>query len=217
MLALLFSEPWIFVAWFIAFLGSLAVHEASHAAVATWLGDQTAKRMGRLTLNPAAHVDTTGLLFTVLAGFGWGKPVPFNPYNLRWPKWGPVAVAFAGPTSNLLLAFLGLLALAWALPALGTGSLLTVFFLLFTQLNLALLAFNLIPLPPLDGSKLLLAALAHPRHAVARMWIETKGPMVLLGLVLADTLLGLGLFSWVFSAVSGLVLRIAGALGIFSA
>lgn len=214
MIALLFSQPWVFIAWFAAFLLSLSVHEAAHAAMGNWLGDPTAKRMGRLTLNPAAHIDLTGLFFMMFAGFGWGKPVPFNPYHLKWPTWGPVFVAFAGPGSNLILALIGLGILAPIAVPLGMHHPITMFLLIFIQLNLALLAFNLIPLPPLDGSKLLLTALSHPRHAELRNWIEMRGPFLLLGLVLIDSIFHIGIFSWVISAVSSAVLGVAQLLGI---
>src|SRR5260221_11664107 len=108
MISLLFQQPFIFLSWLLAFLLALSIHEFCHAVVGTWLGDSTAERMGRLTLNPAAHIDPLGLLAVVLIGFGWGKPVPYNPYNLKWPKWGPVIIAAAGPASNLIMAVIAM-------------------------------------------------------------------------------------------------------------
>lgn len=208
MFSLLFSQPLIFVAWTLAFLLALSVHEFSHALVGSWLGDQTAKRLGRLTLNPVAHIDPLGLFAVMMIGFGWGKPVPFNPYNLTWPKWGPVAIAFAGPLSNLLLAVIAIVLMSIVGPDLGRGNLLVIFLGVFAQLNVTLMAFNLIPLPPLDGSKALLALLAHPKYADARLFIETRGPQLLLLLVLADALTGAGIFSrligWAFRFVASL-------------
>ncbi len=210
MFSLFFQQPLIFFAWTLAFLLALSVHEFSHALVGTLLGDPTAKRMGRLTLNPAAHVDLLGLLAVMLIGFGWGKPVQYNPYNLRWPKWGPAAIAAAGPGSNLLFALVSISLLAIFGPRLGMNNLLVIFLLTSAQLNIALMAFNLIPLPPLDGSKALLAALSHPRYAATCLFIETKGPMLLLLLILADSVLRLGLFSALFSVAIKFVTTLVG-------
>jgi Zn-dependent protease len=206
MFSLLFSQPLVFFAWLIAFLLALTVHEFSHALAGSWLGDDTARRMGRLTLNPLAHIDPIGLLAVIFIGFGWGKPVPFNPYNLKWPKWGPVAVAAAGPASNLLLAIIGILVANAVYPVLGPANLLVIFLIGsaqvpggFVALNVVLMMFNLIPLPPLDGSKALLAVLSHPKYTAMRRWIEMQGPMVLLGLILIDSFANLGIFSFIFS------------------
>jgi len=206
MFSLLFTQPLIFLVWAVAFLASLTLHEFSHAWAATLLGDQTAKRMGRLTLNPMSHVDPIGLLCVFLIGFGWGKPVPFNPYNLKWPKWGPVFVAFAGPISNLVMSILAIVVLSWVGPLLGGDNLLVVFLAVCAELNVALLVFNLIPLPPLDGSKALLALLSHPQYQAARIFIETRGPTILLLLIIVDSASGAGVFSgmvgWVFRLVA---------------
>ncbi len=202
MFSLLFSTPLIFIAWAIAFLLALSFHEASHAFVALLLGDQTAKRMGRLTLNPVAHVDPLGLIALIAIGFGWGKPVPFNPYNLKWPKWGPVAVAFAGPISNLILAFLSAGLLAIFAPIFGCTNLLVLTLAISAEINIVLMAFNLLPFPPLDGSKLLLAALAHPKYARVRMMIEVYGSRALLVVVLFGSLFGISIFSgWLQGAI----------------
>jgi len=204
----LFSDPLIFVVWAFAFLLALSFHEFSHALVGNLLGGQTAKRMGRLTLNPVAHIDPLGLFAVLMIGFGWGKPVPFNPYNLKWPKWGPVAVAFAGPLSNLLLAIVAIVVLSVVGVGLGAGNLLVIFLGVFAQLNVMLMVFNLVPLPPLDGSKALLALLSHPKYSAARLFIETRGPQLLLFLVLADAVTGAGIFSrligWAFRLVASL-------------
>lgn len=205
MFTLFFNEPLVFFTWVLAFLIALSIHEFSHALVGTLLGDQTAKRLGRLTLNPAAHIDLVGLMAVLLIGFGWGKPVPFNPYNLKWPKWGPVAIAFAGPVSNLIFASISLLLLPLAVANLGMGNLLTIFLIVSAQLNVALLAFNLIPLPPLDGSKVLLAVLDGPQHAAFRDMLENRGPYLLFMLIIVDSLLHLGLFSGLIRLVWNLL------------
>ena len=202
MLSYLFSQPLIFVAWVLAFLIALSFHEFCHALAATVLGDQTPSRMGRLTLNPVAHIDLIGLFAVLFIGFGWGKPVPFNPYNLKWRKWGSTAVAFAGPLSNLFLAILSAFGLMIAGPRLGCSNLLTGFLFLSLNINVALMVFNLFPLPPLDGSKALLAVLDHPKYQNFRVFIEQKGQMMLLLLILADAVLGLGLFSGIIHLAS---------------
>ncbi len=205
MFTLLFNEPLVFFTWVLAFLIALSVHEFSHALVATLQGDTTAKRAGRLTLNPASHVDLIGLLAVVLVGFGWGRPVPYNPYNLKWPKWGPVFIAFAGPLSNFILALISILLLSAFGQQLGMDNLLTIFLLVCAQLNVALMAFNFIPLPPLDGSKALLALLDKPKFAAARMFIESRGPYLLLLIIILDSFMHLGIFSGLIDFVWSLI------------
>src|SRR3989344_9554154 len=90
------ENPLYFLIWVLAIIIGLTTHEFAHAALAYSLGDDTAKRMGRLTLNPLVHIDWLGFLMLIFAGFGWAKPVMFNPHNLRYPKWGPIFVALAG-------------------------------------------------------------------------------------------------------------------------
>ncbi len=209
MFQLLLSEPLVFAAWLLAFLFALSIHEFSHALVGTWLGDSTAQRLGRLTVNPAAHVDPLGLLMVALIGFGWGKPVPFNPYNLKWQRWGPVAIAFAGPISNLIMAVIFTVLFALIAPRLGLSNLLVIFLMVSAQINIALMAFNLLPIPPLDGSKLLLAALGSPKYAGWRDMIEQRGPFLLLIFILVDSFGNLGIFSSLISWASGLVFSIA--------
>lgn len=151
-----------------AALIALSVHEYAHGYAAYRMGDPTARVLGRLTLNPFAHLDPVGTLCMVICGFGWAKPVPINARNFRDPRKGMAATAAAGPLSNLVLAILGaILYLTTAvvaravLPTGGSTTLyyffyyLELFFILFHTLNLSLFVFNLIPLPPLDGSRIL--------------------------------------------------------------
>ena len=141
---------------------ALTVHEFSHAWAGHMLGDVTAKQHGRLTLNPVAHIDPYSTLLLpvalILLGspvvFGAAKPVPFNPYAVRYGKWGAALVAVAGPASNLLMAiFVGLY-----LRFVSLGGVTGRFLLQFVFVNLAFFVFNMIPIPPLDGSRVLYAA-----------------------------------------------------------
>lgn len=211
---LLFKQPWLFLVFILAFLVTLAVHEASHALVSTLLGDSTAKREGRLTLNPFSHVDIMGFVALVLVGFGWGKPVPFNPYNLKYQKWGPTFVAVAGPVSNLVFGTASTLLAATFQQLLGwTDTNLLVIALSFIgYLNYLLMIFNLIPLPPLDGSKVLLALLSDPAHAKTRQILERQGTMLLLMLIVLDSVAGLGIFSWIGMTAQWLVHSVSGIL-----
>lgn len=154
--SLLFSDPLLAVAWIAAVLLAITVHEFSHGLAANLRGDKTAEAAGRLTLNPLSHIDLFGFISFLLIGYGWAKPVPFNPYNLKNTRWDGMLVALAGPASNFLLATVAALILRGLLGAemIALDNLLVFFLYLVVVLNLALLFFNLIPLPPLDGSKI---------------------------------------------------------------
>lgn len=200
-----------FLVWIGVILIALTVHEFSHALAAYSLGDSTAKDAGRLTLNPLAHIDWIGLLALIFVGIGWGKPVPFNPYNLRNQKWGPSVVAFAGPFSNLLIASLcfGLLKFFRIVVHLPITNLLVQFLFVLLFIDIVLMLFNLIPVPPLDGSKFLLSILAAPKYSKIRYFLETRGPIILLVIILADNFLNInilsGFFNWVIINISKLI------------
>lgn len=208
----LFSNPLFFIVWAVAIIIALTVHEFSHAFMAHRLGDETANRSGRLTLNPLAHIDPLGFFMLVVAGFGWGRPVPFNPYNLRSGRWGPVLVAFAGPLSNLIMFFAAgtLVRFLVTTTSLGGGNLLIVFLFLLMLINGVLFVFNLIPIPPLDGSKLLFALLASPRYERARYLLEVRGPLILLAVIVLDNFLGVRLLSTVLGGVLSFMTRWVG-------
>ncbi len=144
---------------------SVVLHEISHGYAALALGDPTAKISGRLTLNPLSHLDPFGSvlvpIITSFLGFtfGWAKPVPYNPYNLRHGKWGPALVGVAGPGANLILALVFGLSIRLELVSLATP--LGGIFFLITLVNIVLAVFNMVPLPPLDGSKVLFALLPY--------------------------------------------------------
>ncbi|GBD11634.1 hypothetical protein HRbin23_01304 [bacterium HR23] len=190
----------------VALVVALTVHEFSHALVATALGDRTARRAGRLSLNPLAHLDPLGTLLLFLVGFGWGKPVPVNPLAFgRRPFQGMALVAVAGPLSNILCA--GVVAvpfktgmLDWPLGGLSLlyrspgEAVLALVFAFIVGYNLFLAVFNLLPFFPLDGSRVVLGLLPE-RVALVVARLEPWGPGLLLVLLLADSLLGWGLFS----------------------
>ncbi len=209
-LNLISDNPLYFIAWLAAILVAFTTHEFSHALAATVLGDPTPKKMGRLTLNPIAHIDFVGLLMLVLIGFGWGKPVPFNPYNLKYQKWGGTLVALAGPFANLLnIALWGIvLKIVVAYNLLPPANLLILFLNLLIVLNVTLLIFNLIPVPPLDGSHFLFDILRSPKYERIKIFLETRGPFLLLGLIILDNLAGLGIFGRLFGGATSLVYRI---------
>ncbi len=209
-LSLLSDNPLYFVAWIGAILIALSVHEFLHAYAAYRLGDNTAERAGRLTLNPMAHIDWLGLFALVLIGFGWGKPVPVNPYNLKYKKWGNALVALAGPLANLIsIIIFGLvLKLLGVYTDLTSGNLLIQFINLLIIINAVLLTFNLIPIPPLDGSAVLFTVLSGAKYDRFKANLEARGPMILLGLILFDNLFNIGIFSALFSRVVNLVFRI---------
>lgn len=166
---------------------SLTVHEFAHAWTANKLGDPTAKQLGRLTLNPIAHIDLMGLMVMVASGFrfGWAKPVPVNPLNFRdWRK-GNLLVSVAGPASNIMLAILAALVfhaiafMGFDAQTLGTAHQFLYFMIL---VNSALAFFNLIPLPPLDGSHILISLLP-PRYEHVALSLQRYGPMLLMGVI----------------------------------
>ncbi len=146
---LLFTDPALFLIVVIAILFAFTIHEYSHAQMADFLGDHTARHMGRLTINPIAHLDPMGALLILLVGFGWGKPVPFNPYNLRNQKWGPALVGLAGPGSNFIIAVIVGMILRFVEIS---NPMLIIFFSFFVWINILLGVFNLLPVSPLDGS-----------------------------------------------------------------
>ena len=189
----------IALAWVAAILISLTVHEFSHALVGKLRGDRTAEREGRLTLNPISHMDPLGFLLILLFGFGWAKPVPYNPYNLKDPKWDAVKIGLAGPASNLVLAVAAGLGFRFLVggAALSGLNLLAIFLFLSILLNLFLLLFNIIPVHPLDGSKLFFAIFDQPRHAKLRHLVATRGPQVLMIAVLLSAFTNLNIFFFI--------------------
>jgi Zn-dependent protease len=167
-----------------ALLIAVTIHEVAHALVADRLGDPTPRALGRITLNPFPHIDLFGALAFVIAGFGWAKPVPVNAANLRHPRRDMALVAAAGPVSNFLMAFVGLVLFVLARQSDLVGAPVAQVLLWIFQFNLALGIFNLIPLPPLDGGHFLPYFLPREAGAVLHS-LEQFGPMILLVLVVS--------------------------------
>ncbi len=175
-----------FVLYVPLLLFSLSFHEYAHGMMADFLGDPTPRRQGRLSLNPLAHLDPVGTLMLVFSNFGWAKPVLVDPNNFRVPSRAMMSVALAGPLSNVFLAVVGggllkgLVAahLMWGIPELPLEILARVL-QTFIIVNLALACFNLLPLPPLDGSRVLRYFLP-PRHAQLMRTLDDTGPLLLI-------------------------------------
>lgn len=165
---------------------SIVIHEFSHGAMAYWLGDSTAKYAGRLTLNPIPHIDPIGsilvpliMAFSGIGIIGWAKPVPYNPYNLRDQKYGPALVGLAGPLSNLVLAVVfGIIIRIAVGQGMAVDSPVLLFFGLIVFFNVLLAVFNLVPIPPLDGSKILFYILPY-RMQWLRDALERNGILIL--------------------------------------
>jgi len=168
---------------------ALTFHEFMHGWVANLLGDPTARLAGRLTMNPLVHLDPIGTVMIFLVRFGWARPVPVDPRNFRNPKQGLLLVSLAGPSANLLLAFLsGMLVRAFHAGQLNflPENVWTPIYAMLRyslQINLALAIFNLIPIPPLDGSKILYGLLPHRQERIF-FFLERYGPMILMGVIL---------------------------------
>ena len=197
-----------FIFSLIILIFSVVIHEVCHGYAALFLGDHTAERQGRLTINPLKHIDLFGsILFPVLSlllggfVFGWAKPVPFNPYNLRNKKWGEAIVAAAGPASNLSIAIVfGLiLRFSTSLQNSSVGALVS----LIVILNLMLGIFNLISIPPLDGSRLLLTFLP-AKYAALRRTMDRWGLVAVILLIFILSPIASVVVGWLFSLITGI-------------
>lgn len=151
MFTTLLSNPILFFVWALGLVMAISIHEFAHAKAADSLGDPTPRSQGRLTLNPLSHLDPLGTLALLFLGFGWGRPVMFDPYNLRYPRKDSALIALAGPVSNILLAIVLSLLLKF-LPGIG---LLSSVLPIIIFMNIMLAIFNLVPIFPLDGEKIL--------------------------------------------------------------
>ena len=197
----------------IILLFSIVIHEVSHGTMALYLGDPTAKYAGRLTLNPLRHLDPIGsvilplflILMAKLMGggiiFGWAKPVPINPYNFRDQKYGSAKVALAGPGSNLAIALVFGLALRF-FPAIATIPGLPLMFSYIVYINILLAVFNLLPVPPLDGSHILFTFLP-PGMENIKIFLSQFGLFILLFIIFFFFRWLVLLINWILSLIVG--------------
>ena len=204
LLKLLTKDPLAFALVAIPLLFSVIIHEVAHGWVAYRMGDPTAKRSGRLSLNPLKHLDPVGTLMLFLAGFGWAKPVPVNFSNISDRRRGLIFVSAAGIVSNILFAFIALLFIRlFSTSSSGTTTLLVYY---VVQINITLAALNLIPIPPLDGSKILMGiASRRTRYFLARL--EPYGFFIIIGFLylgILDPLIRL--FQWMIVMLIGILL-----------
>ena len=198
-LSLFQQNPSAAVAFLLGLVVGITVHEASHAASAYLLGDDTAYRDGRVTLNPVSHLDLLGSMMLLLAGFGWGRPTPVVSSKLRGGVFGPVAVALAGPVSNLLIVVV--CAVLYLLPPFqDTGGYLFILVIMVAFTNALLFVFNLIPIPPLDGSKVIFPFLPRALDGFVD-FMNQYGPMILLGIILVSFVTNLPVLSILLAPV----------------
>jgi Zn-dependent protease len=192
-------------------LFGLTIHEFAHGWAADKMGDPTARLAGRLTLNPLAHLDPIGTLLLFIAHFGWAKPVPINPLRFKEPRKGIIIVSSAGALANIICALVFGLVIRvafpvaqwyaqafstdWIMPSLLVRILfmMSVYAMFF---NLILAIFNLIPIPPLDGSHILFGLL-RPKTAQKLVWLERYGPMILIGLIIIGSFTGFSIFGYI--------------------
>ena len=197
--------------FFVAILiTSIVIHEVAHGYAADMLGDPTAKLAGRLTLNPIGHLDITGsfivpvfMYFTTGYMFGWAKPVPYNPYNLRKGKWGPAVVAIAGPLANIFVALVFGLLIRFG-STIGLPIAFYDIFALIVFLNILLAVFNMLPIPPLDGSKVFFAILPY-KYQHIQQTLEQYGFMILLFVIFVAWRIISPIISFLFKLMTGVV------------
>ena len=207
MISNLFSNPLLLLIYIAALLIAITIHEFSHAYFADRLGDPTPKLMGRISLNPLVHLDPLGTLMPFLVGFGWGKPVQFDPFNLRNPKKDSVIISLAGPASNLILATILSLILRISLQIglISQISLIGLIFYPLIQLNVLLAIFNLIPIHPLDGFKVVAGLLPKQYYA---SWMELERYGLLFLIILLFPIFGSSPISSILSPIVNFILSI---------
>ena len=204
------NDPIIFIFQLATLILSVVIHEVSHGLIAYRLGDNTAKDMGRLTLNPIKHLDFFGsflfplvlFLFGSPVLFGWAKPVPYNPYNLKDPQKGGGLIAAAGPISNLSVAVVFGIILKIFSATNFMASPAMLFLQIIILINVSLAIFNLVPIPPLDGSKILFAFLP-PRYLKAQIFLERYGFLLLLLFIFFGIRLIQPIISKIFAFLGG--------------
>ena len=197
MLDLLFTSPELGILFILAILLALTVHEFAHALASHLLGDDTARLLGRLSLNPKNHLDLFGSLSFLLLGFGWGKPVPVNPLMLKNRRRDLLIIALAGPFSNFIMVLFSGFLLKALLIFLPITNLLILFLSLFFTLNVMLMIFNLLPLPPLDGYNII----SYFLPLKYKYYYVRYGYYVFLSLLLASIAFNLPVFGWIAAVI----------------
>ena len=202
------TEPQIIVLLIPALVFSLSFHEFAHAWVAYRLGDSTAARMGRLTLNPISHLDPVGSIALLLMGFGWAKPVPVDSRYLKNPKEDMVKVAAAGPISNIILAIVAALVLRLLFSTDFLTNSIKTFFIIFMQINITLAVFNLLPVSPLDGSQIL-SPFLEKKFGPEIVWkMQLYGPRILFFIILFSMMTDIHVFSFIINPIFNLFIFI---------
>ena len=204
LLNLLLKDPLTFALLAIPLLYSIIIHELAHGWVAYFMGDSTAKYQGRLTLNPLKHLDPVGTAMLFIFGFGWARPVPVNFQHLRGARLGLILVSSAGIIANMIFAFLAVLLLRLLSPSPSGSTGLFLYYL--AQINIMLASFNLIPIPPLDGSKILMGFMSERlQYAFSRL--EPFGLFIIIGLLYLGALNPvIHFFRWSILALIGILL-----------
>ncbi|MBU2595327.1 site-2 protease family protein [Patescibacteria group bacterium] len=195
----LLSTPYVLIGLLLSLLIGITVHEFSHAWMANRLGDPTPRIMKRLSLNPLRHLDPFGTIFLLLVGFGWGKPVPYNPHYLRHGKKDELKLALAGPISNFILALIFALPyrFSYYLHLDLSANPLFIICAVITEINIILAVFNLLPIPPLDGSKIIFLFVSED----LRFQLERIGPLILMGLIFIIYILKINVFGIILSPI----------------
>ena len=201
-------EPQIIILLIPALVFSLSFHEFAHAWMAYRLGDHTAARLGRLTLNPMSHLDPVGSLSLLLMGFGWAKPVPVDSRYLENPKQDMVKVAAAGPISNIILAVIAALALRLLFSTDILTDNIKTFLIIFMQINITLAVFNLLPVSPLDGSQILTPFLEKYFGSDVVWKMQEYGPRFLFFIIIFSMVTDIHIFSFIINPIFNLFLYI---------
>ena len=209
-ITLLFEKPLFFVMAVLAAVIALTLHEFTHAAVGTFLGDPTARQEGRLSLNPFVHVDVWGFAMLLTSGFGWAKPVPFNPYALRTRFGGTLLIPLSGPAMNVFQAILAGVTLRALRSEFSPESFIIEFLTLFLWINILLAFFNLLPIPPLDGGQTILALLPD-RYEEWKVHVERMGPFLLILIIIADAWSGINILGGFVQYLATIVTTFSGA------
>lgn len=208
MISTLFGNPIVFVIYLLSLVIAITIHEFAHAYVADRLGDPTPRLQGRVTLNPLSHLDPLGTLMLLIVRFGWGKPVQFDPFNLKHPKRDAAIISLAGPASNLILAII----LSVAVRILSSLSPISLLLIPIIYLNVLLAIFNLVPIHPLDGFKVVGGLLSKEYY---HQWMELERYGIIFLIILIFPIFGSSLISAIISPIIGFIMNILlpGSLG----